>query len=687
MARQKSVSGGSAAAMGPSAGGGLSRRAAWLALAAVTLFGLGLRLYRLDALPLWNDECIQLAGVQLPVGQLRARHLFGIDHMPPGSYLVQRAFWLAGGTTWWARLPGALCGAAAVPLLYWIARRRTDRLGGLMAAVLMASAFYGVYYSQELRAYTFLGLAYLVFLGGWIEILFRPPERSIPAWAWAAWTASGWLCGAFHFGILALLPALALSTVALTAPRLWRAGDPVDRRTTWRRLGAFAVCLLAVFAGVYALMRWSMGPKLEAMRHAGASSLPSWNDVAALFLRFTWGRGWRFVALAALLLAAFFPRRSRARPLAVAAAWLGALTFLLSVVLYPLFGARGVEPEMSSRYLAWLDPCVRLAAACGTWNLLQAVRSRWRPAAAAGAVAALTAVQGSLLVDYYRMDCKWNPVRAVKAWVESRPGPVLFALASPYDLHNLQRYWPANANPLIPPAGDEATMDRWVSDVLGREPEAVFQTSAYYTPRPELAARLSAVFAHTLALAPNAAARRLEALGVKPLRGVSQTLYFNEPAAAAPRSCWPAQLPGVTVRNFDGSFALWRVLAQPVAIRVPLPADLPTAALEIPVARLDALAGVRWTVSGSPGASGERRVDPSATELAAGPGAPQRARLSVGDVARLNGQIPLRMNTDALRIPLPAAGDSTVTLLPLGAPLLLGSPRMTPAAGAEAAPR
>lgn len=662
-------------------------RAAGMALMVIFLVGLALRLFRLDALPPWNDECIQLAGVKLPTHELVPIHLNGIDHMPPGSYLIQRLFWLAGHSTWAARLPGALCGAGMIPLAYWLVRRRTDRAGGLIAAALTATSFYCIYYSQELRAYAFTGLGYMLFLGLWMERLSVPITERDRSAGWMLFVAVGWLCGGLHFGILALLPAVALVSAAWIGVAAWRRRRAGVGREVARRLLFMSLSLALVFAGVYLLMGLSLGPKLKSMADGtGFAGWPAWSDVKDLVLRFTWGRGWRLWLLAGLMAAGILVP-GRARACAWMAALLGGLTLLLAVAVLPRFGARGLDPEMSARYLMWVEWCVRLLAACGAWSLARFMaRPRHRWAVLGIATLFISAgVQAQVLSHYYRMDCKWNPVRAVSSFIEARREPVLLALASIDDLHNMVAVWPRNATPLIPRVLDQTGTDAWMTAVAERHPEAIIRSSVYFQPSPDVRARLERAFLSTAVFAPNRHAQWLEQLGVKPLRGVNESVRYNTVSDIQARvaqqgtaiAVYSPALPIAISSTEDNAFILWRELREPAEITVYAPPAYGPAVLEIPAARLKNAVRVEWSRADESGQVMLGSARTMAWMAERGGWIPLDA--TAADIASLDGQYALRIATEYIRIPLPAGdGRRVITLRPMADALLLGYPQVSP---------
>jgi len=123
------------------------------ALLAILVAGLVLRLYGLGSESLWWDEVYAISTMADP-GPLEIIRLSSTDNNPPLFYLILH-YWmlLAGDSAFSVRLPSALAGALAVPVMYGIGRLLLDRSAGLLAAFILALSAYNIRYAQEARAY------------------------------------------------------------------------------------------------------------------------------------------------------------------------------------------------------------------------------------------------------------------------------------------------------------------------------------------------------------------------------------------------------------------------------------------------------------------------------------------------------------------------------------------------------
>lgn len=142
-------------------------RKPWVCPAALFLLALGVRLYRIGAESIWLDEATSLFVARqslLDVIAWTAR-----DIHPPLYYLLLHLWRAFGESEAALRSLSALAGAASVAVLYLLGRRLFDRRTGAIAALLLAFAPLHVWYSQQARMYTWLGLwmilaAYLLVL-------------------------------------------------------------------------------------------------------------------------------------------------------------------------------------------------------------------------------------------------------------------------------------------------------------------------------------------------------------------------------------------------------------------------------------------------------------------------------------------------------------------------------------------
>ncbi len=124
-----------------------------MALLAIFVGGLALRIYGLGSESLWWDEVYAISTMAHP-GPLEIICLSSTDNNPPLFYLILH-YWmlLAGDSAFAVRLPSAIVGAVAVLVMYRIGTLLFDKSAGLLAALILALSAYHVRYAQEARAY------------------------------------------------------------------------------------------------------------------------------------------------------------------------------------------------------------------------------------------------------------------------------------------------------------------------------------------------------------------------------------------------------------------------------------------------------------------------------------------------------------------------------------------------------
>jgi 4-amino-4-deoxy-L-arabinose transferase-like glycosyltransferase len=126
------------------------------ALVAVAAFAAALRFFRLGHQSFWLDEVLTIGSYTTPEGGIPygVKLLWDV-HGP--LYSLAMHFWsIASSSEAWLRAPGAAAGIVTVILVYFWLRRESGEATALAGALLMAVNPFNVYYSQELRFYSFL---------------------------------------------------------------------------------------------------------------------------------------------------------------------------------------------------------------------------------------------------------------------------------------------------------------------------------------------------------------------------------------------------------------------------------------------------------------------------------------------------------------------------------------------------
>jgi len=297
-----------------SARGGPATRgiARWapVALGAILILALGLRVWRLDEHALWWDEGNNAYFAHATPAQLVEMARLTNDTNPPVHRLAL-GLWLRllGDSARNLRLLSALCGTASVALAYAWGLRLGGVSAGLLAALLLALSPTAIYYSREAKGYPW------VTLFAWLALTALVAADGLPCSAsrrrrlalWCGYVLAStlavgahyyalfvhlaqgvWLLGAvgrrwpgWRPAVRRLLPwTLAqLAVAALVAPWLW---------LTWRTAYAGAEAI-PLERGALAAGRYLAG--MITRLAAGPAPQPAWAWAAGMTLLFLAGAG------------------------------------------------------------------------------------------------------------------------------------------------------------------------------------------------------------------------------------------------------------------------------------------------------------------------------------------------------------------------------------------------------------
>ena len=184
-----------------------------LALAALLLLGLVLRLIHLGT-GLWYDEIQTLVQfARLPIGRLLTEYP-STNHHPLYSQLASASIGLLGESGATLRLPAALMGTASLWAFYRLAMMVTTRREALLGTLLLTLSYHHVWFSQNARGYSGLLLFTLLGTAAFLRLL-QDPRAGWPAAAWYGGCMA--LAAYIHPTAVALPAAYAFSLEALTA--------------------------------------------------------------------------------------------------------------------------------------------------------------------------------------------------------------------------------------------------------------------------------------------------------------------------------------------------------------------------------------------------------------------------------------------------------------------------------------
>ncbi|MCS7220541.1 MAG: glycosyltransferase family 39 protein [Anaerolineae bacterium] len=200
-----------------------------------------LRAYHLDYQSLWSDEGISLLRATQPLPQLIRE--MPVEHLP--GYFVLLHFWLrlAGDSDFALRFLSLWPGILAIVLTYRLGADLGDRLAGIIAAVLLATNSFQVWYAQEARMYTWLLAASLGSTWLFWQLLFNldPRRQWAVAFGYALTTAMALYL--HYYGFLVPIAHGLFLTIWLW--RIYRLGASAAFAVSLRAAGRWALAAMA----------------------------------------------------------------------------------------------------------------------------------------------------------------------------------------------------------------------------------------------------------------------------------------------------------------------------------------------------------------------------------------------------------------------------------------------------------
>lgn len=133
----------------------MKRFSDWLprfSLLAILLLSLGLRLYRLGDQPIWWDEGHAIWAARQSLYETTRITAHDV-HPPLYLWLLHGWLRLAGESEFAVRYLSLIGGMLTVALIYVVARRLIGRRAALLAALLLSTARFHIWWSQETRMY------------------------------------------------------------------------------------------------------------------------------------------------------------------------------------------------------------------------------------------------------------------------------------------------------------------------------------------------------------------------------------------------------------------------------------------------------------------------------------------------------------------------------------------------------
>lgn len=370
------------------------KNAPWLLL-GLTWLAFALRVGGLTAQSLWRDEvdALRFATQALPA----LLEMFRRQGENGPLFFLSLRPWLqvAGSSEFALRFPAAAAGALTVPVVHALLRRLTCQRGAAdVAALLLATAPYAVWYGQEAKMYAALLL--------WMSLTIYLTLQASWLGGWPRWLLLYVVATAgFYLHLLAALAVPVQAIWLMAAPSLApRAGPGWPRRR--RLIGLLYLALLML--PYLPLARWQAPALLHADAQTGYPFVPLPTILLVMLAAF--GRGvlpiTDPVVLLPIILAGLIgvggwvwlgaaPGRPAARRRWVVVSLLLAWLMLPAVGIY-LISLR--RPIFADRYLIWTLPAFLGLVSLGVTVLARA----WRPAALA-VLAALLALNLSAIAE------------------------------------------------------------------------------------------------------------------------------------------------------------------------------------------------------------------------------------------------------------------------------------------------
>jgi mannosyltransferase len=144
-----------------------------VALLAIVLIGLFLRVYQLGTQSTWYDEAwsVWLSRMSVPqIVDIAAR----FDSHPPLYYFILH-YWISlfGTSDFAVRLLSAVFGVLAIPMIYVVGRQLFNKEVGLLSALILALSSFNIWFSQETRMYSLMVLFALLSMYFFLRLLQR----------------------------------------------------------------------------------------------------------------------------------------------------------------------------------------------------------------------------------------------------------------------------------------------------------------------------------------------------------------------------------------------------------------------------------------------------------------------------------------------------------------------------------
>jgi uncharacterized membrane protein len=298
-------------------------------LLLIIVVGAGLRLWQLGGPALWLDEVASIKFATLPWSTL---WISGYDNAPPLYYSLVKLMLSFGDDAALVRLPGAVFGILAIPVVYLAAAMIAGPAAGLVAALVTALSTVQIDYSQEARAYSLVMLAQSFALLGLLRVVLPAAGEVVSTGTdrWRHDTGVWW----YAAGILVALYSHNIAVIFVLVTQLYFFVHLLsDRQPDWQLLRTWLLAntlvLLLWLPWVYVVVTELLGNGSMdwLLQESVAAALQTFRDVNGSPMLWV-GRSLYESILLALVLFACWQLRKRPRVL---------LLLLLIALGAPLF--------------------------------------------------------------------------------------------------------------------------------------------------------------------------------------------------------------------------------------------------------------------------------------------------------------------------------------------------------------
>lgn len=437
-----------------------------LILLLCLLFGFALRLWSLGVKGLSYDEAATALMARAMPPEIIAFHWRAAFEHPPFWQLFMHYWSLSFGQSEFAlRLPSAIAGVVALPLVWQLIRRLEFTAWTALTAILLtATAPILVYYSQEARMYALVVTLALASLFMTQQLAVAPTGSKVGLYLLLNWAMLG-----FHYYSVLLLGAEGLFLLLWL---LWQ-------RRPWQQWLGYGSALLLAVAPLVIWMRFSPGFRDTAtivLQGVGGEQPTPWQFLDLLWRELTfaairWDTAetvWGYLLLPLIILgfgSLLWPA-PQTLPLTPTSKQRGVLLLLACGV--PVAISLVVSRSLATRYLLYIVPPLLVVLAAGIGWL---GRRHW----ALGLLALVLALTPTTLaLSYYFGPYQKSAYRDMAAYLTAHrqpkeaillEGPRQHLLAKYYlpteqnfltaPILTLPSYWPVNAPPVIPEEMDD----------------------------------------------------------------------------------------------------------------------------------------------------------------------------------------------------------------------------------------